>query len=82
VWRLWCFLKSHPRVKTALEVQPGYEQLQVPFLFGKPYDRRSGDVGDNDLDREGGDLSEGAFDERPRPTEDEAECDLDGRDPP
>jgi hypothetical protein len=69
-------------VKTALEVQPGYEQLQVPLLFGKPYARRSGEVGDNDLEREGGDLSEGAFDERPRPIEDEAECDLDGRDPP
>jgi len=43
---LWCFLRSQPRVKTALEVQPGYAQLQVPFLFGNPNALRSGELGD------------------------------------
>jgi hypothetical protein len=51
-------------------------------LFGNPYARRSGELGESERDREGGDLSEGALDERPRPMEDEAECDLDGREPP
>jgi hypothetical protein len=50
-------------------------------LFGKPYARRSGELGDRERERDGGDLSEGTLEERPRPIEDEAECDLDGRDP-
>jgi hypothetical protein len=51
-------------------------------LFGNPYARRSGELGESDRESEGGDLSEGTLDERPRPTEEEAECDLDGRDAP
>jgi hypothetical protein len=54
----------------------------VPFLFGKPYARRSGELGEREREREGGDLSEGGFDDRPRPIEDDAECDLEGLDPP
>lgn len=48
-------------------------------MLGNPYARRSGELGDNERERAGGDRSEGTFDERPRPTEEEAECDLDGR---
>lgn len=69
-------------MKTALEVQPGYAQLQVPFLLGKPYARRSGELGESERESDGGDLSEGALDEIPSPTDDDAECDLDGREPP
>jgi hypothetical protein len=54
----------------------------VPFLFGKPYARRSGELGEREREREGGDRSEGGLDERPRPMEDDAECDLEGLDPP
>lgn len=77
--RLWCFLKSQPRVKTAREVHPGYAQLHVPFLLGIPYARRSGDEGESDRDSEGGDLSAVMLDMMPSPADDEAECDLDGR---
>jgi hypothetical protein len=69
-------------VNTALDVQPGYAQLQVPLLFGKPYARRSGELGESDRDSEGGDLSEGTLEESPKPTEDDAEFDREGLDPP
>lgn len=52
VCRLWCLRKSQPRVKTALEVQPGYAQVQVPFLFRYPYARRSGELLLGEMDRE------------------------------
>ena len=75
---LWCFLRSHPLVKTALDVQPGYAQLQVPFLLGKPYALRSEGIGDMDRqEEEGGDLSPPRDEGTPRL--DEAECDLAGR---
>lgn len=46
-----------------------------------PYARRSGDEGERDRESAGGDLSEGTLDAIPWPMEDEAECDLDGREP-
>jgi hypothetical protein len=63
-------------VKTALDVHPGYAQLQVPFLFGYPYTRRSGELGETDREY-GGDPW--PLDGTPNPFEDEAECDLDTR---
>lgn len=48
-------------------------------MLGKPYARRSGELGESERDRAGGERSEGTLDDRPRPTEEEAECDLDGR---
>jgi hypothetical protein len=79
VCRLWCFRRSHPLVKTALDVHPGYAQLHVPFLLGMPYARRSGEEGERDRESEGGDASEGTLDAIPWPTDDDVECDLDGR---
>lgn len=73
---LWCFLRSQPLVNTALDVQPGYAQLHVPFLFGNPYALRSGELGDSErVDRAGGDLSEALVEGTPRL---EAEGDLEG----
>lgn len=60
-------------MKTALEVQPGYAQLHVPFLLGTPNARRSGEDGERERERAGGDLSEGTEEWMPRPAEDEAE---------
>lgn len=67
-------------MNTALDVQPGYAQLQVPFLFGNPYALKSGELGDNERDKEGGDLSPARVEGTPRL--EEAESDLDGRTPP
>jgi hypothetical protein len=78
---LWCFRRSQPLVKTALDVQPGYAQLQEPFLLGKPYALRSGEeLGDSERERDGGDLSAPRMEGTPKL--DEAEGDLAGRTAP
>lgn len=66
-------------MKTALDVHPGYAQLHVPFLFGMPYARRSGDEGESDRDSAGGEVSDGMLDAIPWPTDEDVECDLEGR---
>ena len=53
----------------------------MPFLLGIPYARRSGDEGESDRESAGGDVSDGTLDEIPWPLDEEAECDLDGREP-
>ena len=49
-------------------------------MFGKPYALRSGELGDSERDRDGGDLSAARVDGTPRL--EEADSDLDGRTPP